>query len=295
MELLMKKMVLTAASLSIVASLSAHAADISTPPMIYDQPVIEQPHYGEMKSAGGWYLRGDVGYGWNKLRNVNYLTTTGYADFSSEELKSSFSAGVGAGYQINKRLRTDLTLDYLAKSNFTGSTGPGGPCAINGAPVLAPNCISKDTSSYTAWSLLANAYVDLFTYGRVTAYAGAGLGATYLKWNTLHNTECNAATGACNSTSIDHEGSNGWRATAALMAGASIKLNCALDADLGYRYRYISSGRMFERVAAVSTGPGFASAIHSHEGRAGLRYSFGGCGGHETPAYTPPQLPPVYK
>jgi opacity protein-like surface antigen len=286
----MKKIAITAATLGLATTMSANAADISTPPVYHAPAVVHE----EVKSATGWYLRGDVGASYNKLKEVNYLTSTGYANFSTAKLKKSFSVGVGVGYQVNSYLRTDLTLDYLSKAKFEGSTGPGGPCTVNGNPYTAPDCYSSDVSSYSAWSLMANAYVDVFTYGRVTGYVGAGLGATYIDWKTLHNTECESVTNTCNSTSIDHAGASGWRATAALMAGASVNINCALDADIGYRYRAIAGGRMFERVASVATGPGFHKTIHSHEGRAGLRYKFGGCDTH-IPPYEPPTLPPVYK
>tara|TARA_R110002126_G_scaffold164865_3_gene312712 strand:- start:2030 stop:2899 length:870 start_codon:yes stop_codon:yes gene_type:complete len=289
MELLMKKLVLTAASLSIAATLSAHAADISTPPMIYDQPVAEQPHYGEMKSAGGWYLRGDLGASWNSLRGIDYAVNGGSNVFVSQKLKSNFSFGAGVGYQVTKRLRSDLTLDYLTKSDFTGSTV--GDCAA--AAGTGPDCTSRDIASFSAWSLLANTYVDLFTYGRVTGYVGAGLGASYVNWGDLSNTACETALLTNCDATVVHGGSSGWRATAALMAGSSVKITCALSADVGYRYRYIAGGRMFQ--LAYGAGPGYAEAIHSHEGKAGLRYSFGGCAEHETPAYLTPQLPPVYK
>lgn len=290
----MKNLVITAAALSVVAPLSAQAADVSTPPVVY-APEVSAPVQHEVTStATGWYLRGDVGYSYNKLRGATYATSTGEASFTTVDLDESFTAGVGVGYQINSRLRADLTLDYMTKTDFTGSTGPGGPCNINGVVVAAPDCVSRDLASFTAWSLLANAYVDLFTYGRVTGYVGAGLGATYINWSTLHNTECQDSTGTCDDNSIDHAGAFGWRATAALMAGASVKINCAMSADLGYRYRYIHGGRMFQYNRIGRTGPGFHKAIHSHEGRAGLRYALGGC---ETPIppYEPPELPPVYK
>lgn len=294
----MKKMLASTAILSLAGVLPALTADIGSPPVIYP-PIVGEPVYHETPAvsvASGWYLRGDAGFGWNRLRGASYATTTGTANFTTAKLKSSFSAGLGVGYKFNQRFRSDLTLDYLAKTKFEGSTGPGGPCTISGVGVVAaPDCVSKDVASYTAWSLLANAYVDLFTYGRVTGYAGAGLGMTYIDWNKLENTECQASTGICNNTSIDHVGQHGWRATAALMAGASVKITCALAADVNYRYRFISGGGMFKYNSTGTTGPGVTEAIHSHEGRAGLRYSFGGCADSYIPPYEPPALPPVYK
>lgn len=279
----MKKIAITAATLGLATTMSANAADISTPPVYHAPAVVHE----EVKSATGWYLRGDVGFAYNKLRGINYAVSGGTSVFTSTNLKENFVVGVGAGYKLNDYLRTDLTLDYLTKSDFTGSTS--GSC---GTPSITDPCVSSDYTSFSAWSLMANAYVDVFTYGRVTGYVGAGLGATYVNWKDLSNTSCSTVTSTLCDPTVIHAGSKGWRATAALMAGASVKINCALAADVGYRYRAIAGGRMFEY--ATGGGPGYAKTLHSHEGRAGLRYSFGGCDTH-IPPYEPPTLPPVYK
>lgn len=294
----MNKVFLLSTMLSVASLSQAGAADMGQRPTLY--PHSHTSHFTPLKqynnvyvASHGWYLRGDVGFAGHDLRGAEYATTTGMADFTTVKLKESFSLGGGVGYQITDHVRTDLTLDYMFKSSFEGTTGPGGPCNINGSTVVAPNCVSEDSSSWRAWNLMANAYVDIFTHGRVTAYAGAGLGAAYVKWDTLNNTECNSSNGECNSTSIDHEGAHGWRAAGALIAGATVHLNCAWKADVNYRYKYIAGGRMFEYNATGTTGPGFSKAIHSHEARAGLRYSFGAC--HPQTVYHPPKQPPIYK
>ena len=279
----MKKIAITAATLGLATTMSATAADISSPP-VYHTPEVTPVHH-EVKSATGWYLRGDVGYGVNRMKGADYVVSGVTNVFATAKLKSSFSAGVGAGYRINSKLRTDVTLDYLGKSDFTGSTI--GSCGV------ATACTSTDLSSWTAWNLMANAYVDVFTYGRVTGYVGAGLGASYIKWGQLSNTSCETASPTNCDPTVIHGHAHGWRATAALMAGASVKINCALDADIGYRYRAMAGGRFFQNVSGAG-GPGRTRSLHSHEARAGLRYSFGGCDSY-IPPYEPPTLPPVYK
>lgn len=282
----MKKMLASTTILSLAGLLPALAADIGSPPVVYP-PIIEEPVYQETSThvSSGWYLRGDAGYGANKLRGITYATNGGSNVFNTFKLKNSLSVGGGVGYQISNRVRADLTLDYLSKADFHGSTI--GACGVG------THCTSRDTASYTAWSLLANAYVDLFTYGRVTGYVGAGLGATRIKWGDLSNTACLTASHTTCDAAVIHGGSSSWRATGALMAGASVKINCALAADVNYRYRYVAGGRMFE--LAGGAGPGDTKALHSHEGRVGLRYSLGGCGNTHIPPYEPPALPPVYK
>ncbi len=50
-------------------------------------------------------------------------------DFDSAKLDDNLTLGGGVGYQVNNYLRTDVTLDYLFKSDFKGSTrGDCGGC-----------------------------------------------------------------------------------------------------------------------------------------------------------------------
>lgn len=141
-----------------------YAADLYEPPIIEAPeplPPVIQPD--PAPSFGGWYIRGDIDYHWSKLRGTEYITygdapgglRGGTASFDTTDLKGAMSLGAGIGYQINKYLRADLTADYWFKSDFTGSTS--GTCG--GSP-----CVSTDTSAYSAWLLMANAYVDLGTY-----------------------------------------------------------------------------------------------------------------------------------
>ena len=74
------------------------------------------------------------------------------------------------------------------------------------------------------------------------------------------------------------EGDQSWRFTYALMAGLAYDVSQNLKLDLGYRYRHIDGGPMFNfdpaTIAAGAGGtqgedPGFTS----HEVRLGLRYA----------------------
>lgn len=261
---------------------SAYAADIYQPQVI-EAPVQE----AAIVETGGWYLRGDAGWSYNKLRGAHYFQGSNSLDrdFDTSKLKSGFIIGGGVGYQINDHFRTDATLDYMFKSNFRGSTSGG--CGISGA------CTSTDVASLTALSLLANAYVDIGKYGIVTPYVGGGIGGTYVKWSDLKNTSCANDGSGCDPT-FTHGGKKSWRFTYALMAGAAVDLTCNLKADVGYRFRHVTKGDMFGYVA--NGGPGYDKGFYSHEARAGLRYSFNGC---ETATYIPPaDIPveqPVYK
>jgi opacity protein-like surface antigen len=257
-------------------SAPAAAADLYEPQVV-PAPVVAQP-----VETNGWYIRGDVDYHWSNLRGTHYITygpPPGTASFTSTDLSGAWSLGTGVGYRINRYLRTDLTLDYFFKSKFRGSTS--GTCG--GAP-----CVSVDHGGYSAWLLLANAYVDLGTYHGITPYIGAGIGGAHINWDDLHNTIGGVTT--------IHGGVGSWRFAYAFMAGASYCLTHNLDLDVGYRYTRVSNGRMFQY--APVAGPGFDRGMDIHEVRAGLRYNFGGndsngCG--EQVAYQPPEPAPVYK
>jgi opacity protein-like surface antigen len=259
----------------------AQAADLYQP-----QPMMDAPEV-TVQEASGWYLRGDVGYSFNKLRGANFFqggAADSEVDFASARIDDSAIVGAGVGYQINNYLRTDVTFDYLTKSDFRGSTF--GSCGVS------TDCFSRDRSSFSAYSLMANVYVDLGTYAYFTPYVGAGFGASYVKWSKLRNTSCDSGNPALCDDTVEHGGKGKWRATAALMAGATIDVTCNLKADVGYRFRYIDGGDMFG-FSSVGGGPGKDKGIYSHEARVGARYLFNGC---DTPAaYEPAPEPIVYK
>lgn len=273
----------------LLASSAAFAADVYQP-----EPAPAEPAYQpvEVSSASGWYLRGDTGWAWKKSRGATFYqggSSSDEAEFTTASLRSGFTLGAGVGYQINNYLRSDVTFDYMFRSDFEGSTRGSG--AAFGACV-GP-CTSRDLASMAGYSLLANAYVDFGTWASITPYAGAGIGGTYVKWSDLSNTSCEDGNPANCDDTVTHRGRGNWRLSWALMAGASVDVTCNLKADVGYRFRRVEGGRMFD--FAENGGPGYDRGFNSHEGRVGLRYVFSGC---DQQAYVPPaDIPyqPVYK
>lgn len=280
----MKTLIFSLSAL-LLTSTAAISADMYQPQPEPYPPIIEAPEV-TVGDTSGWYLRGDLGYNFNRIRGANFYqggNSAALTDFTSAKLKDSLSLGAGVGYQVNNYLRTDLTFDYMFKSDFRGSTS--GSCGVAGA------CTSTDISSVRVMALMANAYVDLGTYGYVTPYVGAGIGGAYVKWRTLQNTSCETGNPAnCDNTEF-HGGKNSWRFAYQLMAGATIDVTCNIKADAGYRYRHINGGDMFGYVN--NGGPGFDKGIDSHELRIGARYQFTDCA--QPVAYEPPPQPIVYK
>ncbi|MDO6964506.1 outer membrane protein [Rhizobium alvei] len=271
------KKVLAFASVALGLSAQAHAADLYEPAPAEPAPIAEPV----VAAANGWYLRGDVSYDLMRLKGAHYFqgSNSNLHDFDSAKLDNTGNLGVGVGYQIDEHLRVDTTLDYLFSAKFRGSTS--GTCGNSGNA-----CTSSDVSALSAWGLMANAYVDIGHWGIVTPYLGAGIGGTYVKWDSLKNTNDDGT--------FEHHGRESWRFTYALMAGASVDITCNLKADVGYRYRHVAGGNMFGY--RLNGGPGYDKGFDIHEGRAGLRYNFGGC---EEAAYLPPaeipQQPAVFK
>ncbi len=285
----MKKLMWSALAAAMLGA-SAHAADLPQPDVVQAPPAEVQ-----VASVSGWYLRGDASYSIMRMRGAHYYITqdaTGTVDdgtFGSTKLDNSASVGVGAGYQFNNYLRSDVTLDYTFRTTFNGSTQGG--CGVSTA------CTSRDIAHLTMFSVLANAYVDLGTYGSVTPYVGAGLGATHVSWDGDNNTSCANSGAGCDPT-FQHEGRDSWRFTYALMAGASIDVTCNVKADIGYRYRHVNGGPMFGSIyytgSQANVGPGYDNGFDIHEVRGGLRYQFGNGGCGEV-AQVPPAPMPVYK
>jgi len=258
---------------------AAFAADVYEPIIEAPPPVVY-----ETVDHGGWYIRGDIDYHWSNFKGADYITY-GYdccganpgTNRLNGDLDGAWSIGGGVGYQVNSYFRTDVTVDWWAKSNFYGVTY--GECG--GEP-----CSSIDETSYSAVVLLANAYADLGTYYGVTPYIGAGIGGTRLKWDDLRNT--------IDGETTTHAGSQDWRFAWALMAGASYCLTQNLNLDVGYRYTHINGGEMFGY--APIAGPGFDNGLDVHEVRGGLRWQFGAGNSSCAPqlAYQP-EPAPVYK
>lgn len=264
---------------------SALAADYE-PPIVVDQPVEEVP----VEVGSGWYLRGDIGYNFDLEGDgdFNFSTfdpTTGVYSpgvFDTASLGDQVTWGAGFGYNFTDMIRADFTVDGF-RADFSGTTSSAIPCVA--VPAFAgTTCRSDDSADAAALSFMINGYVDLGTYVGFTPYVGGGLGYTYIDWSSLSDSIfCVPGAGACPGgsalvASSEHDGEQSWRFTYALMAGLAYDVTQNLKLDVGYRYRRIDGGPMFDfDPATISAGasgtqgddPGFTS----HEVRVGLRYA----------------------
>ncbi len=142
---------------AVCASASAHAADMPgnwTPPVSAPLPAVFVP-------TSGWYVRGDVAYGWYRMDSA--VAAPGFAAPMLNDLGKGLSGGGGVGYKGNW-LRTDFTIDYTGMDYRGMIASPG-----------------DTTAKVGAVTGLFNGYLDLGSWYCFTPYVGAGLGASHIE------------------------------------------------------------------------------------------------------------------
>jgi opacity protein-like surface antigen len=255
---------------------AAFAADLPPPP----PPSEPAPYVAPVAAAAefsGWYLRGDVGIGFNdrpKLKTTPdpllspapagvTLTSSSYG-FNNQDLSASGAVDFGVGYQFNNWLRFDVTGEYrgvgghltaIDQFNTAGTfAGPvGGFTGAGPFPYTGSlrNFYSGHISSIVA---MANGYVDLGSWYGITPYIGAGAGVSRNTLSGLNDngfnyiTLADAGAGAGAGTQTNGFPTGGfWKNRSntqfawALMAGLGYNVTNNLKLELGYRY--INLGR----------------------------------------------------
>ena len=210
---LSRKLIIAGAALAATTA-GVYAADMpgDYSPVTLPPPTQEQPA-NNIEYSSGWYLRGDLGYRFQRIGESSSGDTTQVPASQSGEVKNAFVGGLGFGIKRDW-LRLDVTGDYGLSAKYS-------------APVAAGGEIAGSISSFT---VMGNAYVDLGTWYGMTPYVGAGLGAANLHFGEY---EYANATGAMPSTATVKKR---WNMAWAAMAGVSYKVAHNLLLDVGYRY-----------------------------------------------------------
>lgn len=183
------------------------AVDQGADDLLANAPQIEETSF--------WYLRADTGYVFNEAPD---------SGVPAGVLGDAALIGIGVGGRFSDWLRLDLTADYRTQADYTAAGVSG---------------------DYSVATVLANVYVDLGRWTKLTPYIGAGIGAGY--------------------ADLDAPGfGSGWGLAWAAMGGVAIELAPNWQLDLGYRYLAL------ENVGLGGGLPAFDQA--AHEIRIGLRY-----------------------
>jgi opacity protein-like surface antigen len=275
---------LVAAGAASLLSSAALAADMPSimppPPMQYAPPPVED--------FGGWYLRGDIGFSNQNVKNVLDTDSAAYNNVGVAQTGNFGSAGIyggGIGYRFNNWLRADFTGQYRGASNFTGLdvvTGTGPAAGFVG------------TDSYTATKsellFLANAYADLGTWWCLTPFVGAGVGTARVSISNFTDTGDFINAGA-QAHSFDYAGEGSkWNFAWALHAGLAYKVSPGLTLELAYSYVNMGNGitgpsYAFDQVTNTTHAPFSFNNITSNDVTLGLRWEF-----NNPPVYAPPPL-----
>jgi opacity protein-like surface antigen len=281
------KFIAAAGAATVISMSAAFAADmpIAPPPMMYAPPPVEE--------FGGWYLRGDIGFSNQKVKNIAMGDNRNAALLSLQETTAFDTAGIyqlGVGYQFNNWLRGDITGQYRGNSNFKGTdrvTFPAGGGIIG-------NGVNNYNATKSEWVAMVNGYVDLGTWWCVTPFVGAGVGMARVNIANYTDNGSTNNNGAGFGTFPSYAGApaaSKWNFAWALHTGLAYKVNPATTVEFGYSYMNLGDGT----TGPVSDYTGFTRGvpmqfkeITSHDLKLGVRWNL-----DTPPAYAPP--PPLIR
>jgi outer membrane immunogenic protein len=267
----MKKLLLATTAAVLLAAGSANAADMAARPA-YAPP----PAY----SWSGFYLGGNVGYGWGQARDDATETTTvlGVITRSTATSESQNLNGVIGGFQTGYNYQNGAWVwgwetDFQASGQKGNSTLTG----VVGGPVPIPFTVTTDHK--IKWFGTARSRLGFLWGPNVLLYGTAGIAYGEVKDSATLNGSlaAGAVTAAAVSTFKD------WKAGWTVGAGAEAALGGGWSAKL--EYLYIDLGKTELTTAAAATVAGVTTvAINGSRTfrdtdnivRVGLNYKWGG-------------------
>ena len=210
-----------------------------------------------------WYLRGDLGVGFNTGADFSHLGLQSpsplvYDARVDEGDDVGYSFGLGAGYYFSNNFRMDLTFDFLEEKNSS---------VYWQIRNMDPQVTARDRLSLRSGVFLANAYYDMNNFGRLRPYIGAGIGFSI---NDLDRQ------GWSGSVNLDSDTS--YTLAAQATAGFSYQLRYGTHLDFNYRYLFVGGTESTVSVdGLINANEVIRSTIdigdqHEHYLRAGLRW-----------------------
>jgi len=268
------KLLATVAAATVVSTV-AGAADL--PPPIAPAPIYQPPP----ADFGGWYLRGDIGFSHQRIKNVEFVPGPTLPPLDSQttlsvgtEIGSIF--GLGIGYQY-AWFRFDVTGEYRGNATFH---------SVN--RIVAAGNVFPETNHgiKSEWVVLANVYADLGTWWCITPFIGAGIGGAY---NTISNFTDIAVIQNGNNFAAT---ASKWNLAWALHAGLAYKVTPNFTIELAYRYLNLGNAETGILTGFDGTFQGQMEKINgltSHDVKLGVRWLL------NPPAPEPPAPPPLVR
>jgi len=203
-------------------------------------------------SAARFYLRGDLGYDWNRLASVSEQGT----DFSSASMSNGWNYGIGIGWYLAPNWRFDLTAEHHNAGKVDGT-------------IASTNFNGEQSFDVSSQVVLANLYYDFTGRAGFNPYLGVGIG-----WaeTNAHNGITTDACGCVSTIDNATQDNFAW----ALMAGVTRELDHGFSIDAGYRLLDVGGARTGNIQNSIGQGMTSSVAttgnIYSNEVRIGLRY-----------------------
>ena len=233
-----------------MSATAVFAADLPAPPVIEYEP--ETP----VEIGNGWYLRGDLGYTIYDGGEASWIDNLGHPPsnivFSKHDIDNGWVAGVGAGYYINEHFRADVTLDYRHDAKYEAE-----------ATCPPSTCTSRESVDFSAWTLMANGYVDFGSYYSITPYVGGGIGVAWLNVDNYSTSQAGSRVFG------NHTQTNfAWNLT----AGAAFDIADHVKLDANYRFVSLGSAKTGDATDHSGANPVKFDDLYAHDFRVGLRY-----------------------
>jgi opacity protein-like surface antigen len=266
------------------------ASLLSSAAFAADMPIMPAPAYDPPPVAdfGGWYLRGDIGFSNQNVKNVRDTNSAAYNNLAVSQSGSFNSAGiygVGVGYQFNNWFRADITGQYRGNSDFTGLdvvTGTGPLAGFVGTDVYH--------ATKSEYLFLANAYADLGTWWYVTPFVGFGVGAARVSVGNFTDTG-DFIVGGLQAHGLSYAGTaSQWNFAWAAHAGLAYRITPGVTLELAYSYVDLGSGitgasHSFDQVTNTTHAPFAFRTITSNDVKLGVRWNL-----DTPPVYQPPLM-----
>lgn len=249
---------------------AAFAADYIPPPIIDFEPEYEA------EFGGNLYLRGYIGFTNQEVDDLdNALFATSNVEFLNSEFEASGLIGGAVGYQFNQWFRTDVSAEYRMRAGYDGLDRYDEN--LDGDFVDANDGTNKYDADKSEFLVMANAFVDLGTYSRLTPYVGVGAGASYTMIDNFTDTNTPQS-------SVAYADDNGeWAFAWAVYAGLGFEVNERFTLDMGYRYLHLGDAASGDidstAIAGTVENPMEFNGISSHDFTLGFRYALGPVGG----------------
>jgi len=206
-------------------------------------PAPELPAAGPAHDFSGFYLRGDVGVGFEPAPTLRVepspiasglLSPYATQSFGNTSLSPSAMADVGVGYQPNDWLRFDATLEYRGGARLKSAYALNDPAwPAFGGPLHYAASVRGNVAALVG---LLNGYVDLPGLWGLTPFVGAGVGFAVNALSGFSTDgvayDAQGAVGASGGAFASGSQTNFARA---LMAGLDYEIAPGVALELSYR------------------------------------------------------------